>query len=69
MYIEWLEGQAIATAPLKLYPKTLEKDMWMTFLKSYKGETDYLTALLNQIDPTGCITFTHEEKKEGSFLS
>ena len=66
LYMEWLEGQAIPTAPLNCTPKlwTRYVDDILEIIK--KGETDKLTAHLNQIDPTGSIKFTHEEEKEGS---
>ena len=66
LYMEWLEDQAIATAPLNCTPKLWKRyvDDILEIIK--KGETDNLTAHLNQIDPTGSIKFTHEEEKEGS---
>ena len=65
LYMEWLEEQAIATAPLNCSPK-----LWKRYVDDIleiiqKGETENLTQHLNQIDPTGSIKFTYEEEQDG----
>ncbi|XP_072051862.1 uncharacterized protein [Amphiura filiformis] len=66
LFMEWLEEEAIATAPLNCKP-TLWKRYVDDVLEIIKrGEVDNLTEHLNQVDPTGSIKFTYEEESEGS---
>ncbi|XP_072030403.1 uncharacterized protein [Amphiura filiformis] len=64
IYMEWLEEQAIASAPLDCKPK-----LWRRYVDDVleiiqKGTTEQLTEHLNSIDPTGNIKFTHEEEDD-----
>ena len=66
LYMLWLEGQAIATAPFNCKKKIKNRKKMKNicgwyFWNQEEGESDKLTAHLNQIDPTGSIKFTHEE--------
>ncbi|XP_072014956.1 uncharacterized protein [Amphiura filiformis] len=66
LFMEWLEVQAIATAPAGCKPK-----LWKCYVDDVleiikRGETKNLTDHLNQIDPTGSIKFTYEEEIDGS---
>ena len=65
LFMEWLEKEAIATAPLDLKPK-----LWRRYVKDMleiikKGTTENLTEHLNKVDPTGSIKFTFEEEDQG----
>ncbi len=65
LYMEFLEQQAIATAPLDCQPRLWKRyvDDILEIVKS--DQVDNLTAHLNRTDPTGSIKFTHEKKHEG----
>ncbi len=65
LFMEWLESEAIATAPLDCKPK-----LWRRYVDDVleiiqKNSTQKLTEHLNSIDPTGNIKFTHEEESQG----
>ena len=66
LFMEWLEQQAIATAPVTCQARLWKRyvDDVMEILK--KGCEQQLTAHLNTIDTTGNIKFTYEEESEGS---
>ena len=66
--MEWLESEAIATAPLDCNPK-----LWCRYdvlkINLKKNSTQKLTEHLNTINPTDNIKFTHEEDQgKESFL-
>ena len=65
MFMEWLEKEAIASAPMDCRPKIWRRyvDDVLEVIKS--GTTQKLTDHLNTVDPTGSIKFTHEEESEG----
>ncbi|XP_019627820.1 PREDICTED: uncharacterized protein LOC109472449 [Branchiostoma belcheri] len=66
LFMEWLEQEAIATAPISCRPKLWKRyvDDVMEIVK--KGVHQDLTDHLNNIDPTGSIQFTHEEEKDNT---
>ena len=66
LFMEWLEQQAIATAPVTCQPRLWKRyvDEVMEIVK--KGCEQQLTAQLNTIDTTGNIKFMYEEEREGS---
>ncbi len=66
LFMEFLEQQAIATAPLDCKPRSWKRyvDDILEIIKS--DQVDNLTAHLNQTDPTNSIKFTHEQEKEVS---
>ena len=58
LFMEWLEQEAIATAPQHCKPR-----LWKCYVVDVveiikRGEAENLTKHLNQIDPTGSIKFT-----------
>ncbi|XP_035672164.1 uncharacterized protein LOC118413102 [Branchiostoma floridae] len=66
LFMEWLEQEAIATAPITCKPK-----LWKRYVDDVaevvrRGAQQELTDHLNSIDPTGNIQFTYEEEKEGT---
>ena len=69
LYMEWLESQAIATAPLNCTPKLWKRyvDDILEVIK--KGETGNLTAHLNHIDPRGALSLHMRKRKEEVSLS
>jgi hypothetical protein len=64
IFMEWLEQQAILTAPITCKPRLWKRyvDDILEIIKT--GSTLDLTAHLNQIDPTANIKFTFEEEQE-----
>ena len=65
LFMEWLEKEAIATAPLDCKPK-----MWKRYVDDVlevikANSSQKLTDHLNTIDPTGKIKFTYEEEEQG----
>ena len=64
-FMEWLEQQAIATAPIDCKPKLWKRyvDDILEIIK--KGKVEALTGHLNGIDKTNSIKFTHEPEKNG----
>ena len=64
-FMEWLEQQAIATAPIDCKPKLwkIYVDDILEIIKRRKVEA--LTGHLNGIDETNSIKFTHESEKNG----
>ena len=68
LFMEWLEKEAITTAPLNLKPKLWRRyvDDVLEIIK--KGTTENLTEHLNKVDPTACtgsIKFAFEEEDQG----
>ena len=65
LFMEWLEKEAIMTAPLDCRPRFWRRyvDDVLEIIKA--GSTQNLTQHLNTIDPTGSIKFTHEEEDQG----
>ena len=65
IYMEWLEGQVIATAPIECKPKPWKRyvDDVLDVIKD--GQVEYLTSHLNTIDTTDNIKFTHEPEVDG----
>ena len=66
LFMEWLEVEAIATAPTTCKPR-----MWKRYVDDVleiikRGRAEQLTKHLDQIDPTGSIKFTYEEENNGS---
>ena len=64
LFMEWLEGEAMATAPLDIKPKLWRRyvDDVLEIIK--EGKTERLTQHLNTIDPTGSIKLTYEEESD-----
>ncbi|XP_072021483.1 uncharacterized protein [Amphiura filiformis] len=66
--MEWLEKEAIATAPVNCQPR-----MWKRYVDDVleivsKGSAEQLTSHINQVDKTGNIKFTYE-KEENSQIA
>ena len=59
--MEWLEGIAIATAPLDCRPSLWKRYVDDILEKLKSGQLDNLTSHLNTVDVTNNIKFTHEE--------
>ncbi|XP_072042857.1 uncharacterized protein [Amphiura filiformis] len=66
LYMEWLEQQAIATAPLDCAPKYWRRYVDGVLEVIKKDTTEKLTEHLNKVDETGNIKFTYEEEKDCS---
>ncbi|XP_035659380.1 E3 ubiquitin-protein ligase TRIM71-like [Branchiostoma floridae] len=66
LFMEWLEQQAMATAPVNCRPKLWKRyvDDIMEIIR--QGTQHEITDHLNSIDPTGSIKFTHEEEDQGT---
>ena len=64
-FMEWLEQQAIATAPIDCKPKLWKRyvDDILEIIK--RGKVEALTGHLNGVDKTNSIKFTHEPEKNG----
>ncbi|XP_072030495.1 uncharacterized protein [Amphiura filiformis] len=71
LYMEWLEKEAIATAPVNCQPRLWKRyvDDVLEIVK--KGSAKQLTSHINQIDKTGNIKFTYEkeENQQIAFLN
>ncbi|XP_072023392.1 uncharacterized protein [Amphiura filiformis] len=63
--MEWLEKEAIMTAPIDCKPKFWRRYVDDVLEIIQKDNTQKLTDHLNTIDPTGSIKFTHEEEDQG----
>jgi hypothetical protein len=66
LYMEFLEQQAIATAPMECKPR-----LWKRYVDDIleiiqADQVDNLTTHLNQTDPTDSIKFTYEKEHEGT---
>ena len=67
--MEWLEKQAIATAPVECKPKLWKRYVDDVLDSIKRGQVRNLTDHINSIDPTGNIKFTYEEEdKQIPFL-
>ncbi|XP_072039403.1 uncharacterized protein [Amphiura filiformis] len=66
LYMEWLEQQAIATAPLDCAPKYWRRYVDDVLEVIKKDTTEKLTEHRNKVDETGNIKFTYEEEKDCS---
>ncbi|XP_072017464.1 uncharacterized protein [Amphiura filiformis] len=66
LYLEFLEQQAIATAPLDCKPRLWKRyvDDILEIVK--EDQVENLTTHLNQTDPTDSIKFTFEKEQERS---
>ncbi|XP_072028445.1 uncharacterized protein [Amphiura filiformis] len=64
--MEWLEQQAIATAPLDCAPKYWRRYVDDVLEVIKKDTTEKLTEHLNKVDETGNIKFTYEEEEVSS---
>jgi len=66
--MEWLEKQAIATAPVECKPKFWKRyvDNVLELIKN--GQMRNLTDHINTIDATGNIKFTYEEDEDKQIL-
>ncbi|XP_072047107.1 uncharacterized protein [Amphiura filiformis] len=64
IFMEWLEQQAILTAPLECKPRVWKRyvDDVLEIVKRDTAET--LTAHLNQVDTTSSIKFTYEVEQD-----
>ena len=65
LYMEWLEQEAVATAPLTCQPR-----LWTRYVDDVleivkKGAAGDLTTHLNTIDKTGNMKFTYELENDG----
>ena len=63
IFMEWLETEAIATAPMDCKPKLRRRYVDDVLEVIKKGTTQQLTDHLNTVDPTNNIKFTHEEEE------
>jgi len=68
LFVEWLEKQAIATAPVECKPKFWKRYVDDVLELTKKGQVRNLTDQINTIDSTGSIKFTYEEDKQIPFL-
>ena len=64
--MEWLEEEAIATAPESCKPRLWKRYVDDVLEIIQDGEADNVTEHLNQIDPTGSMKFTYETESNGS---
>ncbi|XP_072046610.1 uncharacterized protein [Amphiura filiformis] len=64
LFMEWLEQQAIHTAPLDCKPKLWKRYVDDILEVIQKRSVDKLTRHLNQVDTTNSIKFTHETEQE-----
>ncbi|XP_072023172.1 uncharacterized protein [Amphiura filiformis] len=65
LYMEFLEEQAIATAPIECKPRLWKRyvDDILEIVKD--NQVDNLTDHLNNTDPTDSIKFTYEKEEQG----
>ncbi|KAI8512067.1 hypothetical protein Bbelb_111670 [Branchiostoma belcheri] len=66
LFMEWLEQQAIATAPVNCKPKLWKRYVDDVLELLRKGAEQELTDHLNTIDSTGNIKFIHEAEEKGT---
>ena len=62
--MEWLEQQAIATAPVDCKPRLWKRYVDDILEVMKRGKVGQLTDHINTIDPTGNIKFTYEEEED-----
>ncbi|XP_072043001.1 uncharacterized protein [Amphiura filiformis] len=60
LYMEWLEQEAIVTAPLDIKPRLWKRYVDDVLEVVNKDSVERLTSHINQIDKTGNIKFTYE---------
>ena len=60
LYMEWLEQEAIVTAPLDIKPRLWKRYVDDVLEVVKKDSVEQLTTHINQIDKTGNIKFTYE---------
>ncbi|XP_072035701.1 uncharacterized protein [Amphiura filiformis] len=65
LFMEWLEKEAVATAPLDCKPKIWRRYVDDVLEIIQNDSTQKLTDHLNSVDPTGNIKFTFEEEDQG----
>ena len=65
LYMEWLENEALNTAPPEIKPRIWKRYVDDVFEVVKKNSVDKLTEHLNGIDKTGNIKFTHETEVDG----
>ncbi|XP_072044947.1 uncharacterized protein [Amphiura filiformis] len=65
LFMEWLEKEAVATAPLDCKPKIWRRYVDDVLEIIQKDSTQKLTDHLNLVDPTRNIKFTFEEEDQG----
>ena len=66
LYMEFLEKEAIATAPITCKPTLWKRYVDDVLEKIKQGEIQNLKDHLNTVDETGNIKFTHEEEGDGA---
>ena len=66
LFMEWLEQQAILTAPITCKPKLWKRYVDDVMEVARKGCEQELTEHLNSIDNTGCIKFKYEEENNNN---
>jgi len=64
LFMEWLEKQAIATAPVECKPKFWKRRVDDVLEPIKKGQVKNLTDHVNTVDPTSNIKFTYEEEED-----
>jgi len=64
LFMEWLEKQAIATAPVECKPKFWKRCVDDVLEPIKKGQVKNLTDHVNTVDPTSNIKFTYEEEED-----
>ena len=65
LFMEWLEQEAIATAPITCKPRLWKRYVDDVLEVIKQGQVDNLTTHLNTIDPTDNIRFTYEQEQDG----
>ena len=66
LYMEFLEQQAITTAPIHCKPRLWKRCVDDILEIVHQDQVDNLTAHLNQTDPTDSIKFTYEQEHDGT---
>ncbi|XP_052806817.1 uncharacterized protein LOC128236035 [Mya arenaria] len=66
LYMEFLEREAIATAPVTCKPTLWKRYVDDILEKIQRGQLQNLTDHLNTVDVTNNIKFTHEEESNGA---
>ena len=65
LYREWLEQEAVATAPITCRPRMCKRYVYDVIEIISKGTAEDLTTHLNKIDETGNFKFTYELATDG----
>ena len=66
LYMDFLEKEAIATAPVTCKPTLWKRYVDDVLEKIKRGKLQNLTDHLNTVDETNSIKFTHEEEYDGA---